>query len=282
MSINHKRFTHNLKAIIFFLAYSNIWVSLSVGAITANLLIINKLELNIPIILHNICLSFLSYNYIYWLGHLMHPTKTESIRKRIMSKNWLLILFLNIVAIIYILFCLHIYNTSQWIILMGLTTITLLYTLPFKYNLGLRWLPSLKVYAISLCWTILVLPLQSKSLLGTEVIIKQGLLTFLFIIALTIPFDIRDIQNDSITLKTIPHLLGVQNAIWLSQGLLIITGIFLITNAITPAEIIIHIIAILGSLILIAKSNKRDPLYYSFILEGIPVYWATGLLFMTY
>lgn len=282
MSIIHKSFASNLKAIIIFLAYSNIWVSLSVGAITASLPVINNHDLNIPIILHNICLSFLSYNYIYWLGHLMHPTKTESIRKRLMFKHRLPILLLNITAVLYVILRLRSYTTSQWIILIGLTILTLLYTLPSKFNLGLRWFPSLKIFAISLSWTVLVLPLQSINILGVEIMFKQGLLTFLFIIALTIPFDIRDMNNDSITLKTIPQLLGIQNAIRISQGLILIIGSYLLWNALTLGLILIHIIAILGCLVLISKSQNRDLLYYSFVLEGIPVYWATGLLLMTY
>lgn len=86
-------------------------------------------------------------------------------------------------------------------------------------RLALRDLPLMKVFLIALVWTVVsvVIPLQTGSgVESTSFTRSFGLVLlekFAFLMAITIPFDIRDVAFDDPNQQTIPQLLGVQKSI---------------------------------------------------------------------
>ena len=108
--------------------------------------------------------------------------------------------------------------------------ITVLYSIPVSANpkhlLRLREIPYLKIFMIAAIWsasTILLPIVQSAEAFRQTHIFAMLSERFFFILAITIPFDIRDLEADQQQeLKTIPMLLGEKNSLKLSYFFLFV------------------------------------------------------------
>ena len=106
---------------------------------------------------------------------------------------------------------------------------------------------------------------------------------FLFIIVITLPFDIRDLNYDREDINTIPKSLGIRRTKLLGIGLLVVLFIleflkneFQYNNAFS-----LCLICITSAILLIASSDKQYKYYASFFVEGLPMIWF-GLLCLLY
>ena len=265
-------------ALIHFLVYSNLWVAISAGSITIGVFIINNLSISPSVILLNICLTFLSYNYIYWIGNRSNSEKMDSDRKRWMDNNKWIPPALFFVAIIYIATKIYLLSLTQWFILLILSVLSIFYIIPSRSDRGIRWLPGLKMQIIALSWSLLIVPFSFDKLLTTHTLFIQGAIVFFFVMALAIPFDLRDIQNDSKSLRTLPQVFGVKSSVRLSEMLLFMIGIIIFVYTPSLTEKSIHLFFTLTSITLIHYSIHQKPMYYIFWIEGIPFFWISGIL----
>jgi 4-hydroxybenzoate polyprenyltransferase len=99
---------------------------------------------------------------------------------------------------------------------------------------------------------------------------------FLFVFAITIPFDIRDIKYDNIKLKTIPIIFGILKSkiiSFISLFLVIIISIFQFWNNKLSIEFLIAIILSCAvSSIFISKSDeKKSGFFFSFWIESLSI-----------
>ena len=135
---------------------------------------------------------------------------------------------LSILTILAGLLCIYsffnIKTATQWSLIIA-AFFSLAYVLPIFDGKRLRDLPYIKIFTIAFVWAFVtvILPVQEYgNILDTHV----KLMFFerlLFVFALTIPFDIRDIDVDIQTnVKTIPLSIGVQNAKYLGILALIV------------------------------------------------------------
>jgi 4-hydroxybenzoate polyprenyltransferase len=176
--------------------------------------------------------------------------------------------------------------------------IALAYNFPFlKLNekkIGLRNLPGIKLFLIAFVWSFSCVLLPIVELENTvnpiSVSLAQTLLLvakrFLFICAITIPFDIRDLFQDKLyELKTIPVMLGEKKAWIFCQALLLV---YLILLALFTKNINLNVIGLALTIFLtgwlIFKSNlKKNEYYYFFFLDGTMILqflilWAIRLI----
>ncbi len=109
--------------------------------------------------------------------------------------------------------------------LLPLGLISLFYALPlFGAGKGLRDLPYLKVFLIALSWAYLTVGVPAPEC-GFWMEASEWLLfteRTLFVLAITIPFDIRDLPYDDPSKRTFPQVIGVRSAKVLSIFLLIL------------------------------------------------------------
>ncbi len=100
---------------------------------------------------------------------------------------------------------------------------------------------------------------------------------FLFVAAITIPFDIRDKGIDQISMKTIPQIIGTRGAKVLAISMLVLTVIItLLPEArINNNYIIISVISIV--LVYFAGQGRRD-IYYFGLIDGTMILWWIMLL----
>lgn len=169
------------------------------------------------------------------------------------------------------------FKREQWIVMVLMAAIAAFYALPLKLNAmrlaPLREWPGFKVFLIGFSWAVVtaVLPLMSESNLAWSTFSYAAAERFFFILALTIPFDIRDLGFDLPGQKTIPQMLGEQGAGVASIGCAIV---FLIIALLNPSydNSTIAALAVSGVSILVALSfsfRKRSDSYYELLLDGM-------------
>ncbi len=143
------------------------------------------------------------------------------------------------------------------------------YNLPFS-NLGLRAIPFLKLFLIAFVW--------AGSSIGLLLVVHHDvfhykflfLSVFLFVIGITIPFDIRDSDSDGKELKTIPQVIGKNYAKSLSIISLLLSGLlFWLEFEEWNSLVIVWMITLLIAVIFVLNSaEKRKNFYYSFWIES--------------
>lgn len=170
--------------------------------------------------------------------------------------------------------------------------LTLFYSLPIFKNkkniFRLREIPCLKIFLISFVWsaaTIFLPIIQSGRYHDKENIIAMLAERFLFVFAITIPFDIRDMLADGKEgLKTIPLLIGKKNALLLANMVLLLFMILCLFHyANTPLWWLngAFIISAITTFIFInSKKLQVKHLYHYGILDGtMLLQGALALLF---
>lgn len=165
-----------------------------------------------------------------------------------------------------------------WILLGILTVVSALYMIPVsRFGKNIRSLTGAKVFIVALVWALVtvVLPVLDNKLEMTGDLIVETIQRFLYVVAVMVPFELRDLARDSKSLKTIPQLLGVGKAKMF--GILIVLLLYLLDfikeNIQLAQHLVLSLITILV-IVFIAFSKEDQKKYYSaFWVEGIPVIW---------
>ena len=166
----------------------------------------------------------------------------------------------------------------------GFALLTFFYAVPFLKSKNLRSLTSLKIFVVALVWAgvTVIVPLLSVGVELNADILLTFIQRFFIVIVLTIPFEIRDLQFDVASLRTLPQQLGVNRVKALGLFLLLIC---LIIEGLKDEfsggyfmSLLIVCALITGALF---GSSKRQLKYFaSFWIEGIPIVWFGVLLLL--
>lgn len=139
----------------------------------------------------------------------------------------------------------------------------------------IRKIPLLKVFYVGLVWGLvncwLTLP---------EFDLPIFLISFFFITALVLPFDIRDMRSD--TIQTFPKIIGVQNTKYLGYGLVFISVILSLFYLKFPYGLSIFLTAIITFILIYFSESKRDDVYFSFGVETCSVLPFLFLIILEY
>ncbi len=152
-----------------------------------------------------------------------------------------------------------------------------LYPLQFS-RLSIRQLPGLKLTIICLCWVWLttIIPSIFSKEVNFYPLFIMSLQRFLFLLVWTLPFDIRDVDNDTKLLKTIPQMMGITHTKRMLYVLIFILQVsYLLTAWIGnthTALAISYILALEVLVVLVYFSRKSvDRGYYSVLVESVPL-----------
>lgn len=148
--------------------------------------------------------------------------------------------------------------------------IALLYPLPWimkNKGGGLRSVPGLKLFIISFVWAFTTgfLPAIWNGHSGWWWLLER----FLWTIALTIPFDVRDVKLDGKSIKTLPHVIGPRNSIYLAHACIWMSFALMILAFGLPLLSTFLLYLLFAVIIIVAREELGD-LYYSFFIEGLP------------
>ncbi len=264
------------------LAYSNVWVAASVAALTwLSQLLLGTQNLRYTALTFFATLGFYSYSRFYQGATL--GTNESKVTRWQSGKSKLLVAVIFVCTAIssYIAFSFHI---KSLVILGFAAIISLVYPLPYILGRwqGIRHIAGLKLFIIALIWTLVtfVVPAIQSDLSWDRQTLILGAQRFFIITAITIPFDVRDKEIDHPDIKTLPMVIGSRNA--LMVGVFCIFGVEL--------SILLQYFQhglfsgwqtfglFLGLEIMMLFIHRALPvkndLYYSFALEGTPIYLA--------
>jgi len=139
---------------------------------------------------------------------------------------------------------------------------------------GLRSFPGMKLplIAITWAWATVLLPLSAE---GLELNVWAFSGQMLFIAGITVPFDVRDMNQDADALGTLPQRLGAHRAIRLALFMLAISaGIFVATPQIEWVRMGIAV----GAMPIVAWGVvPRNEAYYTFALDGMLMVQALAI-----
>lgn len=160
--------------------------------------------------------------------------------------------------------------------------VAMLYPLPWimkNKGGGLRSVPGLKLFIISFVWAFSTgfLPAIWNGHNGWYWLLER----FFWTMALTIPFDVRDIKLDAESIKTLPHVIGPRNSIYLAHAALWMSFSILVMIFGMPVFSTFILFLFFAMIIIIARADLGD-LYYSFLIEGLPWFLLGLVLLLPY
>jgi len=244
--------------------YANYWIALSVSSLSVYFQKFYLEEINWGYTVSLFGATCFAYNFqrLQKINQLQHQ---DSQRQNWIVSNRSFILINTIIsgiltAVTGLLFI--DINTILMSIPFGFIVLT--YAWSYKSFKGLRSIPLTKSILISASWTwcIIVMPFVESS---EPINHFAAFNLFLWIIALCIPFDIRDVQYDKGNITTLPIVLGNKTAIIIASGILLLT----LTLSIYINDIILAVATGSSIPLVGAAINKRQDYYYSMILDGV-------------
>jgi hypothetical protein len=200
--------------ILDFLVASNIYVSLGAYSLTWLSMQFYQTE-NTELSLFVFFSTLFAYNFMRLVR--VHPMllEGESSRHNSIFKLRILLWVICILSgLISFYFFIDIYQPILSL-LVAMAAISLAYALPV-YKKGGEWLrlrdvPGVKIFLIAIVWSLVTEGFPAL-MSGDTIKVLPLIERFLFIFAITIPFDIRDLRFDDQDLSTIPQYFGVKNA----------------------------------------------------------------------
>ena len=132
--------------------------------------------------------------------------------------------------------------------------------------------PSIKIFVIAAVWagTTVYLPVIYENTKWDWDITLMLIQRFMIVLALTLPFEIRDLKFDETELGTLPQLLGIDKTKRLGYLLLLTTLFLEFLKDDLQIYLIMSLSIFIGIGIYLAKRNQSR-YYASFWVEGIPI-----------
>ncbi|MEO5910697.1 MAG: hypothetical protein ABIP95_07395 [Pelobium sp.] len=281
-----------------FLLFSNLFISLGAaaqGLVTYHLLGFTPSWYIIAFLFFS---TILAYNFSILIQKPRDPLNSKYRRVRWIFKNYKLNFTITIISVIALIPLVLLFSIPSKILAVVLGIISIGYSMPLFVSssgrkFGLRNIPGLKLILIALVWalssvTLPLLELQHNHQLQIS-FLNIFILTFkrfLFVTAITIPFDIRDMfQDKTFKLKTIPTVFGEKKSYLLCQFLLItyLILLFFFKSYGFNADFfaLASTVFLTGWLIFKSKWEKNE-YYYFFYLDGTLILQYVMLLLFSF
>lgn len=265
-----------IKKVRDFLLFSNLFVAFSATCLTISSCLLLDLRIFFFLLVFVFSSTLFSYNF----SRLYTILKTEitAVPDRIKwgrSNKKVLFVLMGLSLLMTLVSYYYLKREVQYLALV-LGGVSILYTLPIK-RLRLREFGLIKILTIGLSWslvTVLMPVLNEMEFELKNLILIVG--NVLYIIAITIPFDIRDMNADiKANIKTLPHYIGIEKS---NQILLVFFSIYTAiviyiafqykTPYLAIAQCLFFFVA---NLILTFKQRFKDDIYCLLFIDGLPI-----------
>ena len=279
---NRKSYDLNIVLKIFyFLINTNIFISLAAVVLTLQ----TQVQLGMrpqfhPYLLLLFFATIFDYNLHRLITVLTNKEALNSVKHKWVKQNLSLFYLLVAFSVIGFLWTVFYANLKVLITLAPLAGLTLFYSLPLfksKNNIfRLREISCLKIFLISFVWsasTIFLPIIQSADVFNKEEVLLIFIERFLFVFAITIPFDIRDMRADAKEkLMTIPILIGKKNSLIVSNFVLVLFTILCVAHYQHSHFLLIIVAFILSAsstfFFINSKKIQAKHFYHYGILDG--------------
>jgi hypothetical protein len=182
----------------------------------------------------------------------------------------------SLISLVLALYHLSYLPIHIWILLLVCAAISAVYAIPvIPGNRNLRSIGLLKVFLVSLVWTLATLwiPIWGKVPEGTWDLYVESFQRILWVVLLMLPFEIRDMHLDPPFLRTIPQRWGIpgtRRAAWI--GVVVFAGVTWLKDSPVEGELLSKALTgLLMGLSTAFASDLQTRYYASFWVEGIPL-----------
>jgi 4-hydroxybenzoate polyprenyltransferase len=261
------------------LLFSNFFVSLSAITLTLSTYFILQGDRLPDIPVYLILFIFCSTIFVYNVYILNYTSRSKDSNREVwIAKNINSIKIIVLAAFLGLVFNSFFLSLSQLIFLVHLAALSLLYVIPIeigRYRFSLREFSILKIFILSYVWasvTVLLpaMGIENYTKISVSIVFVER---FMFILALAIPFDIRDFWVDKQNrIKTLPVLMGISGAKQLSISLIMS---YVLISFVIHQETYISISRLISGILAVYLINKtregKSETFYMFYIDGIMV-----------
>lgn len=261
--------------------YGNWWIGLCAAALAQ----LTNHELggdgaNWPLMMAVLGATVVIYNMNVLSGlEDLRTSGTGSVRHRwVMAHEDALMVYLGVGSLLSLAFFLL--HVSSWWLLVPAALVALFYVLPLSGGKRLREVGLWKIFLIGGVWGMVTVGLPAMQLKVVPSMAELLLLLSeraLFVIAITIPFDVRDLSTDAHKgVRTLPSVLGWKRALVLAIALLAVST-WLAAGRLGMEGLIGYLPGTMLALgLIIGTRPSRPDMYYSFWLDGTLVLLPLG------
>lgn len=258
--------------------YGSIHVAISVVALTA--ITVLEFKISVPFSLWAfVFLATLSgYNFIKYVS----PVRKLHAKLKFTYNTMMGFTALCFLGLFFVSF------QMSWPVLLvagAFGLVTFFYANPLIRHKNLRVMSGLKVFVVAMVWggVTVFIPVIAA---GVEPNVDVWVTFFqrmLVVVVLMIPFELRDMPVDALSLKTLPQQIGVRRTKLLGGVLLIlVVSMELLKNVADTAYLISLFVftLALGGLLLFSKTEQK-PYFASFWVESLPIFWLLLFVLLT-
>jgi 4-hydroxybenzoate polyprenyltransferase len=275
--------------ILKFLIHSNLYIAFAALLLTLSTQVMLGLKLEFhPYLIIIFFAAFFEYNLHRFIPFFKFRNRIIYHKYDWAKLNTSFFHFLVLVSAIGFLISIYFAQKEVLLVLTPIAIITFFYSIPlFKQKnrwFRLRDIPYLKLFLIAAVWsstTILLPVIHSPIKFANDHVSFMLIERFFFILAITIPFDIRDMQTDQqLGLKTLPHILKPSHSYQLAIVCVLVfwtISIFHYDDEKYQSILIPISISALSTVYVLSSEKIRTLSYYHYgILDGTMI--LQGLL----
>ncbi len=281
-----------VRTLVQFFIHSNLFIALAAVSMAFQ----TQIELLLPLTLRPFhFLLFFATLFEYNLHRLntmfFYPLTLKEDKYRWMRKHPILFRLICLISFIGLIISLFYMKPEVVISLIPLALLTVFYSIPiFKWKgktYKLRDIPYLKIFLIALVWSgvCTILPyIEAGVNIEPIKLIWLLFIHALFIFAITIPFDVRDLRSDSNSgLKTLAHATGETRAYKFASITIGLNTLLSCAFAIYGSNYILMTAYVVGGFVCLYVLNstvlKVHDLYYQGYLDAcIPMQFILVLI----
>lgn len=261
-----------LKQIALFLVYSNVWIALGATAFTWKWYLTTNTTVNYSVLGFVFASTVLTYTF---QRYVKMNNKNYAVTDRFnwMSRNAVFVKIVLLLSLLTTLWCSFYLQSASFYLLVLLGFISFFYVVKIFGRINLRSIPTLKIFLIAIVWAAtsnFLPPLNSAYSLGFSLLLHFFLIDFLFILAITIPFDVRDLTVDEKSKMTLPQLIGVKKS-------LVLAVLLILTQALLFGKVSIVLVSIIGAILILKTNKNSNDLYFSFWIDGLLILQTLAL-----
>ena len=268
-----------LKKLGQFFIYSNVFVSFCVLALCQSTSIIIGVDSS-----HLLPFVFFSTLFAYNFQRLVRfsPNKKQSAHLCWINKNRLFIILITVISLSLSFYYALNLSFSTFYFLIPISIISVSYPIkiiPFgSQKITLRELPRAKIFLIALVWSVVsvgLVTIENELFYSLDTLLLF-MSRFSFVLAITIPFDIRDLKYDDLLLKTIPQIYGEQKAKMIALYCLAFFELisivhFLVGDFSWQLLLALILTSLLCGILIIKSSQEKNNFFFSFWVEGASI-----------
>jgi hypothetical protein len=248
-----------MKGVNFFLNL-HINASIHVSLAVVSLLQISLIELHVSI--SNSIYYFVFFSTVFCYNSLKYLE--VFVAKKFTFSNHIFISSVTIIAFLGSVFCFFLLPTVIQFGIFKISLCILLY--PFLRKQGF-----LKIIIVAICVTYITLyiPMEFLNLNFAETV-RFLFERFILVLTLLIPLEIFQIEQDSKTINTVPVIIGISKTKYLGYLLLLL---YLVLNYNQDYFLISLVFTMIIASFIYLSDRIKEPFFYSFWLESIPIFW---------